>query len=49
MPAAAMTPKSRMHTPPMTGTGMLRMRAASLPEKDTRMAMMAAPPMTHTL
>ena len=49
MPAAAITPKSRMQTPPMTGTGMLLMMAANLPMNEIAMAMQAAPPITHTL
>ena len=47
MPEAAMTPKSNMETPPMTGVGMLWMSAASLPRQESRMAKIAAPPMTH--
>ena len=33
-----MTPKRRMQTPPMTGVGMLRMTAASLPTKEMTIA-----------
>ena len=47
MPEAAMTPKSSMETPPMTGVGMLWMSAASLPRHESATAKTAAPPMTH--
>lgn len=47
MPEAAMTPKSSMETPPMTGVGMLWISAASLPRHESRMAKTAAPPMTQ--
>ena len=49
MPEAAMKPKRRMHTPPMTGVGMAWMRAAILPMKEKIMANTAAPAMTQVL
>lgn len=34
MPEAAITPNSRIQTPPITGTGILRISSANLPIKD---------------
>ena len=49
IPEAAMKPKRRMQTPPMTGVGMPWMSAAIFPMKEKRMAKQAAPPMTQVL
>ena len=49
MPDAAMKPKRRMQTPPMTGVGMAWMMAAIFPMKEKMMAKTAAPPMTQVL
>ncbi|MMZ65794.1 hypothetical protein D1872_282280 [compost metagenome] len=47
-PEAAMTPNSRSDTPPMTGEGIFMIRAENVPEKDSRIAIIAAPPITQT-
>ena len=41
-------PYSRKEMPPMTGPGMVWMRAASGPTNEQMMEMTAAPPMTRT-
>ena len=38
IPVASITPNSRRQTPPITGTGMLRISVASLPTNETRIA-----------
>ena len=48
-PDAAMIPNKRMDTPPITGTGIAWIRAATLPTKEIIIARTAAPPITHTL
>ncbi len=47
-PFDAMTPNKRKKIPPITGLGMVRIKAESLPMKANKMANPAAPPMTHT-
>ena len=45
---AAMTPKSMIETPPMTGAGMLWIAPLTWPKKAMTMEMTAAPPTTQT-
>ncbi|MNJ52242.1 hypothetical protein D3C77_475670 [compost metagenome] len=45
-PEAAITPNSRRDTPPITGVGIYAIIAENLPENESRIAKIAAPPMT---
>ncbi len=44
-----MIPNSKIDTPPSTGGGIVPTKAISFPEKDSKAANTAAPPITHTL
>ena len=46
---AAITPKSSSETPPITGNGIIWIAAASLPTQESRIAKIAAPPITQVL
>ena len=48
-PEVPIMPYSRKEIPPITGPGMVPMRAVSLPMKAQQMESTAAPPMTRTL
>lgn len=49
IPEAPITPYNSRDTPPMTGSGMIWIAAASLPTQESRMAKIAAPPITQVL
>ncbi|MNL57999.1 hypothetical protein D3C87_1815990 [compost metagenome] len=47
-PDAAITPNNRSDTPPITGPGILAITEEKVPEKESRIAITAAPPITNT-
>jgi len=49
MPEAAITPKSSIEMPPITGTGMVESRFERTLMNEIAMEITAAPPMTQTL
>src|SRR5690606_7895316 len=46
-PLAAIIPNNSKEIPPITGSGIEDLRAANLPQKDKRIAITAAPPITQ--
>ncbi|MNN45477.1 hypothetical protein D3C81_1598150 [compost metagenome] len=47
-PEAAITPNKSRDTPPITGGGITAINVENFPEKESKIAKMAAPPITNT-